>query len=365
MDGGPWSATVHGVPKSRTRLSDFTFTYCCYFHMGLWLLFQRKAKQALCFTMGQTLSHIALPPPLRTWQPLLDSFYRWEEQGLEGWSILPKVTQLVIHTAELGFKPRLTDWWGFPGGSDSKESTCNAGDPGSIPGLGRSPLWRREWPPTPVFLPGEFHGQRSLEGYSPWSHRVGRDWATNTFTLLFHYWLTLRSLSTCCGLCLAETILTRIYRTPSMGQVSSCGAGAVVTQTAVPALVQLILCWGKSFPSFTWNFISQSPKDQVFPGCSEVTSWLVAPIKSTQHTEPRRTRSYPSLPQSLPKAPHHSENQISSSSVSIVTLLPNTVRVRVSLSHTSCPSSWWPHDLQVLTMYCFVCSSSELTARPV
>ena len=28
---------------------------------------------------------------------------------------------------------------GFPGGSDSKESTCNAGDPGSIPGLGRSP----------------------------------------------------------------------------------------------------------------------------------------------------------------------------------------------------------------------------------
>ena len=28
--------------------------------------------------------------------------------------------------------------------------------------------WRREWQPTPVFLPGEFHGQRSLVGYSPW-----------------------------------------------------------------------------------------------------------------------------------------------------------------------------------------------------
>lgn len=115
-----------------------------------------------------------------------------------------------------------------------------------------------------------------------------------------------------------------------MGRVSSCGARAVVTQTAVPALAQLILCWGNSFPSFTWNFISHSPKDQVFPGCSEVTSWLVAPIKSTQHTEPRRTRSYPSLPQSLPKVAHHSENQISSSSVSIVTSLPNTVKVRVS-----------------------------------
>ena len=55
----------------------------------------------------------------------------------------------------------------FPGGSDSEESTCKAGDPGSIPGSGRSP-WRREWQPTPVFLPGESHGQRSLVGYSPW-----------------------------------------------------------------------------------------------------------------------------------------------------------------------------------------------------
>ena len=29
--------------------------------------------------------------------------------------------------------------WGFPGGSDNKESACNAGDPGSVPGLGRFP----------------------------------------------------------------------------------------------------------------------------------------------------------------------------------------------------------------------------------
>ena len=57
--------------------------------------------------------------------------------------------------------------YGFPGDSDGKESACNAGDPDSIPGSGRFP-WRREWLPTPVFLPGEFHGQRSLEGYSPW-----------------------------------------------------------------------------------------------------------------------------------------------------------------------------------------------------
>ena len=56
---------------------------------------------------------------------------------------------------------------GFPGGSDGEESFCNAGDMGSIPGLGRFP-WRREQLLTPVLWPGEFHGQRSLAGYSPW-----------------------------------------------------------------------------------------------------------------------------------------------------------------------------------------------------
>ena len=37
-----------------------------------------------------------------------------------------------------------------------------------------------EWQPTPVFLPGESHGQRSLVGYSPWGHKVGHDWAHST-----------------------------------------------------------------------------------------------------------------------------------------------------------------------------------------
>ena len=55
----------------------------------------------------------------------------------------------------------------FPGGSVGKESICNSGDPGSIPGLGKIP-WRRKWQPTPVFVPGEFHGHRSLAGYGPW-----------------------------------------------------------------------------------------------------------------------------------------------------------------------------------------------------
>ena len=59
---------------------------------------------------------------------------------------------------------------GFPGGSDGKESSCNVGDLGLIPGLGRRP-GEGNGNPLPVFLPGEFHGQGSLMGYSSWGHK--------------------------------------------------------------------------------------------------------------------------------------------------------------------------------------------------
>ena len=50
---------------------------------------------------------------------------------------------------------------GFPGHSVVKnQSPANAGDVGSIPGLGKSP-WKRKWQRTPISLPGKFHGQRS------------------------------------------------------------------------------------------------------------------------------------------------------------------------------------------------------------
>ena len=51
--------------------------------------------------------------------------------------------------------------------------------PGFNPWVGKI-LWRREWQPTPVFLPGEFHRQRSLAGYSPWGHKESdtTEWLT-------------------------------------------------------------------------------------------------------------------------------------------------------------------------------------------
>ena len=59
-------------------------------------------------------------------------------------------------------RPPTPVFWGIPCGSAGKESACNAGDLGSIPGVGKIP-WRKERLPTPVFWPGEFNGL-----YRPW-----------------------------------------------------------------------------------------------------------------------------------------------------------------------------------------------------
>ena len=54
----------------------------------------------------------------------------------------------------------------FSGRSVGKESACSAGD------QVRKIPWRRKWQPTPIFLPGEFHRQRSLAGYCPWGRNL-------------------------------------------------------------------------------------------------------------------------------------------------------------------------------------------------
>ena len=62
----------------------------------------------------------------------------------------------------------------FPVGSDGKDPAWNAGDPGLIPGSGRSPREGNELP-TPGFLPGEFHEQEPGGPQSRGSQRVGYD----------------------------------------------------------------------------------------------------------------------------------------------------------------------------------------------
>ena len=56
-----------------------------------------------------------------------------------------------------------------------KESACQCKRCGFSPWVQKI-LWTRKWQTIPVFLPGEFHGQRSLPGYSPWGCKESDNW---------------------------------------------------------------------------------------------------------------------------------------------------------------------------------------------
>ena len=58
---------------------------------------------------------------------------------------------------------------------------------GFYPWVGKIP-WRREWLPTPVFLPEKFHGQRSLAGHRPWGYKEMD--TTKQLTLSLSLWMT-------------------------------------------------------------------------------------------------------------------------------------------------------------------------------
>ena len=61
---------------------------------------------------------------------------------------------------------------------------------GFSPWVGKIP-WRRKWKPTPVFLPGKCHGQRSLAGYSPWGHKDSdTKYTTNVTEEGLPWWLS-------------------------------------------------------------------------------------------------------------------------------------------------------------------------------
>ena len=80
------------------------------------------------------------------------------------------------------------------------------GRPWFDPCVGKIP-WRRKWQPTPVSLPGKFHGQRSLAGYSPWGHKESDtiEW------LHFHFSLSRskRQLNMC--ICFHWYVCTEVY----------------------------------------------------------------------------------------------------------------------------------------------------------
>ena len=70
---------------------------------------------------------------------------------------------LIAHSSSVTLNVRT--FKDFPGGTSSKEPACQCR------GCKRQGFGQRKWQPTSVFLPGRFHGQRSLVGYSPWGRK--------------------------------------------------------------------------------------------------------------------------------------------------------------------------------------------------
>ena len=105
-------------------------------------IYQRFTKEIVLQNRNK-----ARPQEVSLWRQEYRPDVNWEQVSEAVWILR---SHLIIEAM-----------WGFPGGSDGKESACNSRDPGSWV---RKIPWRRAWQPTPVFLPGESHGQRSLVG---------------------------------------------------------------------------------------------------------------------------------------------------------------------------------------------------------
>ena len=117
--------------------------------------------------------------------PLLDAIFgreggkHWTTEHLLKWTVWKQKGCFILNFFQAFY---FVLGYSLPGSSNGKES-WQGRRPRFDPWVRKIP-WRREWLPTPVFLPGECHGQRSLVG-SWWSmgwQRVRHDRATNTFT---------------------------------------------------------------------------------------------------------------------------------------------------------------------------------------
>ena len=139
MDGGAWQAAVHGVAKSRIRLSDFTFT----FHFSL-----------SCIGEGNG-------------NPLQCSYLENPRNGGAWWPAVSGVAQSRTRLKRLS-SSRSMHSTGASQVAQQIESACNAGL-GSIPGLGRSTEEGNS------YLLQKSHAQRSLMGTVHRSRRVIHD----------------------------------------------------------------------------------------------------------------------------------------------------------------------------------------------
>ena len=169
---------------------------------------------------------------------------------------------------------------GLPRWFRGKESACQCRTHSFYPSIGNIP-WKRKWQPTPVFLPGKSHGQRSLAGCSPWgSQRVGRNWVS-THALSFYQFLSAgKSLCSitdhsmwnhkkpgleswfypdCFSFLLFGESFTHSFVFEA--EIAVCGFSAVVVAAGSTPVVQesVVICFfPKHFPSFPLAWLCSS-----------------------------------------------------------------------------------------------------------
>ena len=108
---------------------------------------------------------------------------------------------------------------GFPGGARGKESGCQCRRCKRHmfdSWVWKIPWSRKKWQLAPVFLPGKFHGQRSLAGYSPWScQELEHNWATeHTYRYIYIYKIRYDCITEQSGykmICKFKTIFSKMW----------------------------------------------------------------------------------------------------------------------------------------------------------
>ena len=142
-------------------------------NLGISKLKLKRVKWLSKLSVSQWQSCNSEPVP--TPKPIFSLTYTLTD--MEAWSDCLKQTHWILifgaHFFELG---------SFPGGSDGKRVCLQLGRPRFDPWVGKIPL-KRKRQPTPVLLPGKFHGWRGLIGYSSWGHKESE----RTEQLHFHF----------------------------------------------------------------------------------------------------------------------------------------------------------------------------------
>ena len=154
MDGGAWYAAVHGVAKSRTRLSDFTFTF---------------SRSCIGEGNGNPLQCSCLENPRDggAWSMGLHRVgHDWSDLAAAA-ALIGLEKAMATHSRTLAWK---ISWTEELSRLQSMGSLRVEHDWATSVALFIFMNWRRKWQTTPVFLPGESQGQWSLVGCRLWGH---------------------------------------------------------------------------------------------------------------------------------------------------------------------------------------------------